>query len=103
MSGAVPLVAAAAQLHLAAARHGVRLDCKELARLFFVNAERVAMQRAAHRRALVAAAAQACSARKIGLCREIARVLMGAGLHVSGRVWPWQCTLLRVALRGGCS
>ena len=57
--GSGPMVAAAAQLHLAAARRGVRLELRALAAGFFVDASRVKLASAAHRRALVAAAAQA--------------------------------------------
>ncbi|KAK9831880.1 hypothetical protein WJX81_004891 [Elliptochloris bilobata] len=57
--GAVPMMTAAAQLQLAAARHGVRLDPAELAARFHLNAARLVEQDCLHRRALVAAAAQA--------------------------------------------
>ena len=57
--GAVPMMAAAAQLRLAAARHDVRLDLPALAAAFYLNAARVKAQEHAHRCALVAAAAQA--------------------------------------------
>lgn len=57
--GALPLMAAAAELRLAAARHGVRLDLAALAAAFYLNAARVRAQEHAHRCALVAAAAQA--------------------------------------------